>query len=222
MTCLTWIGRLALVSILVAPGLTRPTAIAQAAPIAGSVPQKPALPDQSVDRLIVHYSTDRIVSAQNMPELPAGLDVASALLGVDLEYVHATGDGAHVLQLEHAVDSATAERMAGVLEAYPNVDYAEPDYRATALLTPGDALFAQQWALAAPADTHYGMNVAAAWDLTIGDPNLTVAVIDTGLLYTHPDLVDRAWPGYDFIADVQTANDGDGRDDILWIPGASR
>lgn len=219
MSRVTWIGRLALIASLAAPGWMGAPLSAQAAGLPDAVPLKPALPTQRVDRLIVHYVSDRIVSAQSLPELPAGLDAAAAILGMDVAYVQSTADGGHVLQLASSVDAATAERMASQLESFPNVDYAEPDYLRQALYTPGDSLFGNQWALTAPGDTHYGIDAIGAWDLTTGDPGLTVAVIDTGLLYTHPEFADRTWPGYDFVSDAWAGNDGDARDSDATDPG---
>ncbi|GAC1351880.1 MAG: hypothetical protein NVSMB1_09200 [Polyangiales bacterium] len=61
-----------------------------------------------------------------------------------------------------------------------------------------------QWPLAL-------INAPKAWDITTGDKNLVLAVVDTG--YTaHPDLLPRIVQGYDFITDPEGAGDGDGRD----------
>jgi subtilisin family serine protease len=38
-----------------------------------------------------------------------------------------------------------------------------------------------------------------AWEITTGDPNIVVAVLDTGVDSNHPDLVNNLVPGYDFI-----------------------
>lgn len=63
-----------------------------------------------------------------------------------------------------------------------------------------DPLFAQQW----------GMNdigTKSAWNVTLGDPNMIVAVIDTGVDYTHEDLLPNMWrnPG-------ETGLDANGKD----------
>ncbi|MCA9542719.1 MAG: S8 family serine peptidase, partial [Myxococcales bacterium] len=77
------------------------------------------------------------------------------------------------------------------------------------LTTPNDPGIVNQW--------HYaeepGMNARAAWDLTTGDPDVVVAIIDTGHDADHPDLVSKvARGGYDFITDLDNAQDGDGPD----------
>jgi serine protease len=50
-----------------------------------------------------------------------------------------------------------------------------------------------------------------AWDITSG-AGATVAVLDTGVWLSHPDLQGQLLPGYDFISDPANAGDGDGID----------
>lgn len=81
------------------------------------------------------------------------------------------------------------------------VEYAEPNYLAApASVVPSDPLFADQWGMAK-------IQAPAAWELTRGSDAITVAVIDTGVDYNHPDLAGRVVPGYDF-----QANDADPMD----------
>ena len=87
----------------------------------------------------------------------------------------------------------------------PGVASAEPNYRVKAMATPNDEGYSLQW--------HYPLiNLPAAWDITTGDPGIIVAVVDTGILGSHPDLAGQLVPGYDFIRDVESAGDGDGID----------
>ena len=66
---------------------------------------------------------------------------------------------------------------------------------------------------------HYEMiNLPAAWDRSLGD-NTIVAVIDTGILSTHPDLEGQLVSGYDFVSPPSLAQDGDGIDPDPEDPG---
>ena len=56
-----------------------------------------------------------------------------------------------------------------------------------------------------------------AW-LRANPAPVVVAVLDTGIT-AHPDLLGRVLPGYDFVSDVDYANDGDGRDADPSDPG---
>lgn len=91
------------------------------------------------------------------------------------------------------------------LRADPVVEYAEPNFIRHAFALPNDTFYPLQW--------HYQlMNLPQAWDVTTGSNSVIVAVIDTGVLPTHPDLSTRLIAGYDFISDAARALDGDGID----------
>jgi len=134
--------------------------------------------------------------------------------GETLAYKRAISGGAHVLSLPDRMSSAAVEVIAAKLAALPDVEYAEPDYIMRPTLIPNDPSYVAQW--------HYhgtfGINAPAAWDITTGSASVHVAVIDTGIT-DHPDLNGRWVGGYDFIADVPTANDGNGRDSDPHDPG---
>ncbi len=93
-----------------------------------------------------------------------------------------------------------------------DVEFAEPNYIQQALRVPNDEFYDSQW--------HYELiNLPEAWDLTIGDEKVIVAVIDTGALLEHPDLSPRLIDGFDFIMDPGIAGDGDGPDSNANDPG---
>jgi len=73
----------------------------------------------------------------------------------------------------------------------------EPNYRVHVLTTPNDPCFPEMWALNNTGQTggtaDADIDAPEAWDVTTGDPNVIVAVIDTGIDYNHPDLVDNMW-----------------------------
>jgi len=81
----------------------------------------------------------------------------------------------------------------------PGVIYAEPNYIARKLsVVPDDTYFGDQWALrnlGTYAGGTYGADIRAvdAWSVSIGDHNVVVAVLDTGVDYTHPDFVGNIW-----------------------------
>lgn len=95
----------------------------------------------------------------------------------------------------------TAEEMVARYAKNPNVEFAEVDALAQATLAPNDPLYPRQWA-------HPYVNTPAAWDLTIGSSSIVVAVLDTGLDTTHPEMAGRVVAGYDYIN-----NDADPSDD---------
>ena len=95
----------------------------------------------------------------------------------------------------------------------------EPDFIVHANGIPNDPNFGDQWGLnntgqnggVADAD----IDAVEAWDITTGSSDVVVGVIDTGIDYTHPDLVDNIWVNPGEIANDGIDNDGNGYiDDI--------
>lgn len=88
------------------------------------------------------------------------------------------------------------------LRKFPGVTYVENDHIATALLNPDDTYYSNQWG---PPDIF----APKAWDITLGSPNVKIAIVDTGVDYNHPDIAaNYIQGGYDFIN-----NDNDPMDD---------
>ncbi|MDG4554067.1 MAG: S8 family serine peptidase [Candidatus Competibacter sp.] len=93
----------------------------------------------------------------------------------------------------------------------PEVADAGPNYIRRAQFAPNDPLYRFQW--------HYPqINLPQAWDLTVG-ADAIVAVIDTGVVLSHPDLQGQWVAGYDFISNPSNAGDGDGIDSNPDDPG---
>jgi serine protease len=134
----------------------------------------------------------------------------------------ALGGDLHVLRVSPQAGTESAAQMIARLQADSEVEYAVPDRPVYAHATSNDPLATGQWYLA-------GAQVSAtraqgAWDITRGSRGVTVAVLDTGVLFEHPDLGrsnagGKYLPGYDFIGNLTTANDGDGRDADASDPG---
>ena len=128
--------------------------------------------------------------------------------GERLSRLRGMSGGSHVVQMSRAVSPAEARATARRLALDPWVDSVEPDLRMRPQATPNDALYPYQWNYFEAAG---GINLPSAWDVTVGSANITVGVIDTGVL-KHADLAIRLVPGFDFIRDASVSNDGDGRD----------
>jgi len=135
--------------------------------------------------------------------------------GERLSRWRAMSGGSHVVRLSRALSRAEARALAQRLSLDPAVAFVEPDLRMYPLFVPNDVYYPYQWNLFEPAG---GINLPAAWDVTVGTSNITVGVIDTGVL-PHADLAAKLVGGYDFVADVTTANDGNGRDADARDPG---
>jgi serine protease len=159
----------------------------------------------------------------------SALDELSQAAGEDLVYVRPMSGGAHVLALAERRPATAVAATSARLAELPEVEYATPARvmsvrrpasaaTASTLLTPNDARFDDQWHYEYTPGVAEGLNLPPAWAISSGSADTVVAVIDTGIL-NHPDLADRTLPGYDFVSDVFSANDGDGWDDDPSDPG---
>ncbi|HVF10488.1 MAG TPA: S8 family serine peptidase, partial [Abditibacteriaceae bacterium] len=109
----------------------------------------------------------------------------------------------------------SAIEVANALYESPEVIFAHPDFiwPLRKRIEPNDPFFAQQWHLfnVAQGGGTVGADIKApaAWDITRGSPDITVAVIDDGVDTAHPEFQGKLVPGYDFVD-----NDSDPRPGI--------
>jgi subtilisin family serine protease len=101
--------------------------------------------------------------------------------------------GLAVVELEPGV---SVEAAVEAYSADPDVLHAQPNYEYRPAAPPNDEYFDVQWGLhntgtygTADAD----IDAPQAWDLQTGSAEVVVAVIDTGVDYTHPDLKENMW-----------------------------
>ncbi|MCF7801187.1 MAG: S8 family serine peptidase [Candidatus Marinimicrobia bacterium] len=95
------------------------------------------------------------------------------------------------------------------LSDQPGIEYAEPVYKRQLFVTPNDSLFSVSW-------HHTKVRSEGAWDLTAGSDTIIIAIVDTGIDTTHPDLVENFWVNQGEIPGNSVDDDGNGyTDDIL-------
>jgi subtilisin family serine protease len=153
--------------------------------------------------VIVHFRQDAPLAG-----------VAGALDSADVTATSgAAGSGVVLVEPEagQSVDDAI-DALAGD----PNVLFAEPDLKVSLALTPNDPYYACPAPPAAQTcQWHYPqINLPAAWDITTGSSSVIIAVLDTGVMLTHPDLDGKitsgANAGYDFHNDDSNPTDDHG------------
>ena len=117
-----------------------------------------------------------------------------------------------VFKLERRMSGAELQAVLDRLNADPDVEFAVADKRRQIQALPSDELFANQWYFQSvePAATRTDQ----AWDIVTGRPDVdtVVAVLDTGVLPNHPDLMGKVLEGFDFISEPLNGNDNDGWD----------
>ena len=136
---------------------------------------------------------------------PAAIDEIHAELGAE----RLNGFRTVNVQLVKLPESMSVGEAVKRYESMPGIRFAEPNYRLFLCgdRVPDDTLFSKQWALYNRKYNEYDINILKAWGITKGSRDVVVAVVDTGIACTHPDLENNIW------ANLAELNGVDGVDD---------
>jgi len=101
-----------------------------------------------------------------------------------------------------------------------SVEYAEPNYIVKSCGIPNDPYFNEQWSLNNNGQTggkeDADIDAVEAWDIETGSEDVIIAIIDSGINYMHPDLIDNIWSNHDEIPDNDIDDDNNGFvDDVI-------
>ncbi len=120
-------------------------------------------------------------------------------------------------------EGSSVEEMLYVISQNAFVENARPDFIARVAVTPNDTFFKDQYALSntgQPVSPIPGsptgkvssdIKATSAWEETKGSAQIIIAVVDTGVELTHPDLDDKIIsPGWDFVNNDSDASDDHG------------
>ena len=113
-----------------------------------------------------------------------------------------------MLKVDHVAIPAgmTVTEALALYRNNPDVEYAEPNYYVRKAALPDDPLYPAQWDLPL-------ISAPAAWNRYAGSRaanSVIVAVLDTGIAYTHPDITANLWTNPLETAGDGIDNDGDG------------
>ena len=108
--------------------------------------------------------------------------VASQNLFAEVEVKRKVSDRTYLIKTENA---------AAFVSSDSSIEIIEPNYLYYTDAVPNDKNLSSLWAL--KNRNGADLNTVKAWDLTTGSKSVVVAVIDSGVDATHPDLKDNMW-----------------------------
>ncbi|MEG3960330.1 S8 family peptidase [Microcoleus sp. herbarium2] len=180
--------------------------------------------------MATNFSSDRVIVKLRPGASSSEITNLQAEIGVT-KVTRASQFGIDVWQ----IPSGNVEETISAYENDSRVEYIEPDYIITLddvettsptqenlatitpqITTPNDPAYPLLWGLNNTGQSggtpDADIDAPEAWDIQTGNPNTVIGVLDTGVDYNHPDLVDNIWtnPG-------ETAGDGIDNDNNGYI-----
>ena len=159
-----------------------------AVPVLAQEPAATSSPDTSMAPPIADLGNSSFVPGEILVKFKPGLKSQGANNGL-------ARVGGRAVEKVPAIDVTRVEvpqgrelAAAAALQTSGDVAFAEPNYIAYALDTPSDPYFSSQWA-------YDVAEFSSAWDITKGNSDVVVAVIDTGRMEVEKYLLvgQRVW-----------------------------
>ena len=172
---------------------------------------------QDIDQMLAQdHAPDRLIVALDRRLTPDEAAAVHAAVGTqavrELPLI-----GAYVVEVPQGAD------LVDVIKQYQSrneVRFVEPDYQLQAIDIPNDPDFSLLWGMHNEGQTggtvDADIDAPEAWDRVTGGSEVIVAVIDTGVDYTHPDLADNMWINEEEIPGNGIDDDGNGYVDDVY------
>ena len=188
----------------VARSLLSVTGVAVAGPMFTLNPDDEVAPWAITDQVLVRLTSGAAVNERALSE-------AVASMGLVLEGRRGLAPDQWLVRVP-AGASVDPVEASMILNEMPGTAWAEVDWFIPHFprYTPTDPVYEDQWHLNNTGQFNGGvdedMNLAEAWDITLGDPGVIVSDQDSGVDLDHPDLIADLLPGYDFVNGDNTPN----------------
>jgi thermitase len=195
------------------------SATATSAPVSAANPDPLPVPEFVPDRVLVKLKGGpapavelQAAAASALEQLLSRSEIASARPVFTGPFSDPDLAGELGLERVYLLDLHEGLDLFSVIDALagdPLVEYAEPDYILKTAIQPNDLNFPLQWGLHNTGQAILGsagridadIDLPEAWDISKGSQDIIIAIVDTGVGLTHPDLISKLVLGYNF-ADV--------------------
>ena len=148
-------------------------------------------PKETINSLAVKFKNEILVREM---KLPASVSATEAIFFLkqnpDIEIVEPNYEYHSTQATEKVIINRNAENFFG------------------AFFNPSDPKYTEQWYLRK-------IQAPSAWEKTTGSLDIKVAILDTGVYWEHPDLVDNIWYNFKEIKNDRLDNDQNGYIDDL-------
>jgi len=152
------------------------------------------------------------------------LSGVEAVVGGQIKRRIALSHGKEVLRIKLPTGKSVEQAIAENWRARDRrILVVEPNYRVRIARTPNDPRFPSLWGMHNTGQTggteDADIDAPEAWDIATGVPDgssVIVGVIDTGIDYLHPDLVDNMWVNPGEIGGNGIDDDGNGYEDDVY------
>lgn len=143
----------------------------------------------SSDTLLMHYAAGTSEAERRDAARDAGGRVVRTMSEIGVDVI--------------SVEPSSREKTKSRLESDERVEEVEHDHMRYIADSPDDELFFGQTPL-------FNSRLPAAWDVTHGSSTIDIAIVDTGVKLSHPDLASKIVPGTDIVNSDPLANDDHG------------
>jgi len=137
---------------------------------------------ESVDLLNIVYdvsSAEKLVEGDSVPSLS---NIYLFTLTDDADVFSAVDEYNNDLSIEYAEPNYILHSF-----ALPHISKESAcTYQSDPNIIPNDPFFGEQWA-------HEKLQSSKAWNIETGNDDVVIAIVDSGVDYTHPDLADNIW-----------------------------
>jgi len=151
-----------------------------------AISQSPSMARQRITRLLNAYDMKSMHSVWDNAYNQAALKALARHNKPASVLDEIKGNLSRIYQI-HYDAKIDPRQIAKRLSRLPDIEYAEPRYIRHTTSVPNDSLYSREAAYMQI------QNFPAAWDVTKGSASVIIAIVDSGVDYTHPDLKNKMW-----------------------------